>query len=497
MADDIEKRLNYFTGQFLTQNDFNDEQKYFLDRLDRHHRFLHSPGVADGLEVKGIINDPKVTVEKGTAIDGDGKQIVLANERSVALDTPELLEKLKENTNILLVVISYYEQGDDKDPAGTNNFTRIKESPSTQPFLEKEDPSKVKYIRLARLKVSPEGKLLEPPQDISEKAGQAPISENSVGENKLDLAVQEKLVTRGDKHDHSNNDGAKIKHSNLTLDDKTNPHGTTAADVKALPLAGGDINGRVTIKANTPGVYNPPNNESVRDKGSMYIINTFLGDCYGLVSTVAETGDIPPRGKKPIPAAAMVAIAARQNVYGIYTTALSDNFALFVEGKATISGTLVPAHIGETFINGSGQRLRKGDVVKLKGSPISRFRGAENNIPIVEVTLADKENDTSVIGIVDCEAIPEPGRPDTRVEPENSSFIENGGELYIVTLGVFTHCKVDAKEASIEVGDLLTTSQNPGHAKKAIEPKIGTIIGKALQPLREGTGEIAVFVNLQ
>lgn len=494
---DIEKRLNYFTGQFLAKTDFSDEQKYFLDRLDRHHRFLHSPGVADGLEVKGSINSTQVTVEKGTAIDGDGKQIVLANESSVSLDTEDLLRKLKENTNILLVVISYDEQKDDKDPAGTINYTRIKESPSTQAFLEKEDPLKVKYIRLARLKVSPEGKLLEAPQDIREKAGQQIISDNSIDENKLVEKVRNKLVTGGDNHDHSNNNGAKIKHSNLDLGVETNPHKTTAADVRALSLRGGDINGRVTIQANTQGVYNPPNNEIIKDKGSMYIINTFSGGCYGLVSTVAETADIPPRDKKPIPAAAIVAIAARQQVCGIYTTAFSDGNALYVEGKATISGTLVPAHIGETFINGSGQRLRKGDVVKLKGSPISRFRGDENNIPIVEVTLADKENDTSVIGIVDCEAIPEPGRPDTRVEPKDSSFIENGGELYIVTLGVFTHCKVDAKEASIEVGDLLTTSQNPGYAKKAIEAKIGTIIGKALQPLREGTGEIAVFVNLQ
>jgi hypothetical protein len=43
----------------------------------------------------------------------------------------------------------------------------------------------------------------------------------------------------------------------------------------------------------------------------------------------------------------------------------------------------------------------------------------------------------------------------------------------------------------------LTTSKNPGHAKKATEPKLGSIIGKALQPLEKGTGEISVFVNIQ
>jgi hypothetical protein len=66
-----------------------------------------------------------------------------------------------------------------------------------------------------------------------------------------------------------------------------------------------------------------------------------------------------------------------------------------------------------------------------------------------------------------------------------------------VTLGAFAHCKVDAAEAPIQVGDLLTTSNNPGYAKKAIEPKLGSIIGKALQPLETGTGVISVFANIQ
>jgi hypothetical protein len=47
------------------------------------------------------------------------------------------------------------------------------------------------------------------------------------------------------------------------------------------------------------------------------------------------------------------------------------------------------------------------------------------------------------------------------------------------------------------VGDLLTSSATPGHAQKATEPKIGSIIGKALESLEKGTGSIAVFVNIQ
>jgi hypothetical protein len=46
-------------------------------------------------------------------------------------------------------------------------------------------------------------------------------------------------------------------------------------------------------------------------------------------------------------------------------------------------------------------------------------------------------------------------------------------------------CKVDATQAPINVGDLLTTSPTAGHAMKADNPEkaFGTVIGKALSSL--------------
>ena len=60
-------------------------------------------------------------------------------------------------------------------------------------------------------------------------------------------------------------------------------------------------------------------------------------------------------------------------------------------------------------------------------------------------------------------------------------------------------CKVDARESSIEAGDLLTTSPTPGHAMKACDPlkAFGSVIGKALRPLKTGTGMIPVLISLQ
>ena len=61
------------------------------------------------------------------------------------------------------------------------------------------------------------------------------------------------------------------------------------------------------------------------------------------------------------------------------------------------------------------------------------------------------------------------------------------------------YCKVDATLSSIEIGDLLTTSPTTGHAMKASDPfkAFGAVIGKALQPLKEGKGLIPVLVALQ
>ena len=62
-----------------------------------------------------------------------------------------------------------------------------------------------------------------------------------------------------------------------------------------------------------------------------------------------------------------------------------------------------------------------------------------------------------------------------------------------------TYCKADASHAPIEVGDLLTTSQTPGHAMKAADPlrAFGAVLGKALLPLATGRGLIPILIALQ
>jgi hypothetical protein len=61
------------------------------------------------------------------------------------------------------------------------------------------------------------------------------------------------------------------------------------------------------------------------------------------------------------------------------------------------------------------------------------------------------------------------------------------------------YCKVDARYAPIEAGDLLTTSPTPGHAMKADDPlkAFGAVIGKALRALQAGQGMIPILIALQ
>lgn len=514
MADDkipeyVTKRLRYFNNQFLQEPDFTDEQNYHIDRQRRHNRLLHTPGVPDGGGLDVVkTGDTQVRVDPGTAIDGKGQQILLSESRSV--DVKDAGNPFQQGRSVY-VVISYSVQPSDKVTVGGEGETRWLESPDIKCYDQDRVPSDEDInLRLALLKIGEGGRIDEVNTKIRKIAGgKTAFSTDSIDENLLKPTVRAKLVTDGDQHDHSRGDGkggGKIKHSNLDLGNDRNPHKTTAGDVQALALSGGTVKGPVTIdnpgkldvlgrtfiKIKVPGVFD--GNNTISDKGSFFVVNTDAKS-YAMVAKVSATENEVPQ-KKPIPPAAIVAIASFDGVHGIYATSNTGTPALNVDGDAKITGKVNGTHIVDTFTNASGQRLTTGDVVKLKGTPVTRFRGQQNKAPIAEVTLTDRENDTLAIGIVDGKAFQDNALPDTKLESE-SAFIEDGEDLYLVTLGVFAHCKVDATEAPIEVGDLLTTSKNPGHAKKATQPKVGSIIGKALQPLEKGTGEISVFVNIQ
>jgi hypothetical protein len=120
------------------------------------------------------------------------------------------------------------------------------------------------------------------------------------------------------------------------------------------------------------------------------------------------------------------------------------------------------------------------------------------------VSLARTVADAGVFGIVAEESgvvlgAEQPRQADSEeTEPAMPGVREGAEPLPVpVALSGIALCKVDAGYGAIRPGDLLTTSVTPGHAMVAHEPRPGTILAKALEPLDAGTGLIKVLVMLR
>jgi hypothetical protein len=82
---------------------------------------------------------------------------------------------------------------------------------------------------------------------------------------------------------------------------------------------------------------------------------------------------------------------------------------------------------------------------------------------------------------------------------------ERGEGRVLVAASGRVRVKVDASNGPIKIGDLLVTSGKEGFAMKSVPVEFGgvrmhrpgTLIGKALEPLAQGTGEILVLLSLQ
>lgn len=145
------KRPNYFTSQFLVERDFNDEQAYHLGARRRHNRVQHTSGVVDGLEVKQF-SATQVQILPGTAIDKDGREIVVADAVTYTLTTAG-------NDLDVFLTVSYQETFDPADhytQAGLDKFTRTTEHPRFQDGTA-APPTDGSVIALAKIHLNPTG----------------------------------------------------------------------------------------------------------------------------------------------------------------------------------------------------------------------------------------------------------------------------------------------------------------------------------------------------
>lgn len=150
-----------------------------------------------------------------------------------------------------------------------------------------------------------------------------------------------------------------------------------------------------------------------------------------------------------------------------------------VTGNLTVDGNIAAKYQDVAEWVPAAEQLDAGTVVVLDTTKSN------------QVTSSFKSYDTRVAGVISAQ----PGI--TLGEKSDSKvLVATTGRVYV---------NVDATSGPIEIGDLLVTSDREGCAMKSAAVEIGgvrihrpgTLIGKALEPLRSGTGKILVLLSLQ
>ncbi len=165
-----------------------------------------------------------------------------------------------------------------------------------------------------------------------------------------------------------------------------------------------------------------------------------------------------------------VGVYGEGSQYGVYAKASNpQNYSLYVEGKAYCS-TGGWGDLAEYVY--SREDLKPGDVVVFD-------KNGKNS-----VKKCDRDQDFRVAGVISSDPTIVVGH------------MPNDKNNYPLVLAGIVPCKVVATEPILP-GDLLTTSTTPGYACKATDPQVGTVLGKALEPLQSGTGTINVLVTMK
>jgi predicted heme/steroid binding protein len=250
----------------------------------------------------------------------------------------------------------------------------------------------------------------------------------------------------------------------------------------------------------TAGYSGTPANRSIAfqqignaSTASQYL---FLNGGLGTTSTTASptvTSSFAPAFGIEATDSGMSIVAAAAGTNVAPTRALTVNSAGHIGiGVAPSSGYVVD-------IAGS---LRATDVIGADYQDVAEWVPAgETLTPGMVVVLNHKHNnevlesrtsyDTSVAGVVS--------------EHPGVVLGKSGADKAKIATTGRVKVRVDASKAAIEIGDLLVTSDLAGSAMKSEPMEIngrrfhqpGTIIGKALEPLPSGTGEILVLLSLQ
>ncbi|MCA9673936.1 MAG: hypothetical protein H6708_11545 [Kofleriaceae bacterium] len=153
MSEQGYKRINFFKGFLTTEKDWNDAEKYHIDKRMLHNRVLHAPGVVFGyggeLRVGARARgDLSVEIQNGCAIDGEGHDLVLFDAAIKNINPEEF--RLPQT---IYVVARYYEELTDfiayKENLEYKGHRRVMEGCKIE--LSQTEPDINREIELARI----------------------------------------------------------------------------------------------------------------------------------------------------------------------------------------------------------------------------------------------------------------------------------------------------------------------------------------------------------
>src|SRR5258706_4150564 len=147
------KRINFFKGFLTTEKDWNDAERYHIDKRRLHNKMLHSSGIVYGYAMDLKVSarargDLSVEVQPGYAIDGMGNDLMIydAAIRNINLEEFRLPQTV-------YIVLRYYEELTDfiayKENLEYKGHRRVLESCKVE--LSQTEPDIGREVELARV----------------------------------------------------------------------------------------------------------------------------------------------------------------------------------------------------------------------------------------------------------------------------------------------------------------------------------------------------------
>ncbi len=185
------------------------------------------------------------------------------------------------------------------------------------------------------------------------------------------------------------------------------------------------------------------------------------------------------------------------NTYGIGVSVLSMDFGV----SSTAGYHWYAGGTNKMTLTNNGDLSVSGNI-SAKYQDLAEWVPSSEQLPAGTVVVLDSTKSNHVIAST--QAYDDRVAGVISLQPGLTLGEKGEGHVLVATTGR-VKVKVDTSNGPIQIGDLLVTSDKPGMATKSIRVEVGgvrihrpgTLIGKALESLSSGEGEILVLLSLQ